>query len=73
MKKCNVFKVLGFALGACAACVGAIAIKKKYDAEKQRESEIEAEISAILEEKFAELEACEESEIEPENEQAEEA
>jgi hypothetical protein len=73
MKKCNVFKALGFALGACAAGAAALVIKKKLDEEKKKEAEIEAEISAILEEKFAELEACEESEIEPENEQSEEA
>ncbi len=65
MKKCNVFKALGFVVGACAAVATIGLIKKKLDEEKKKESEIEAEITAILEEKFAQIEA--------EEEQAEEA
>ncbi len=60
MKKNNIFKVLGFVVGACAAGAAALVIKKKLDEEKKKEAEIENEITAILEEKFAQIEAEEE-------------
>lgn len=56
MKKNNIFKVLGFIVGACAALAAVGAIKKKLDEEKQREAEIEAEITEIIEKKLAEQE-----------------
>ena len=58
MKNNSIFKALGFAIGACTAFVAFKAIKKRMDEEKQREAEIEAEITAILEQKFAENDAA---------------
>ena len=62
MKKNSIFKVLGFVAGACAAAAAVGIIKKKNDEEKQREAEIEAEITSIIEEKFAEMEPEESAE-----------
>lgn len=59
MKK---FGFLKFAIVAAGTYVAVNAIKQKIEEEKQREAEIEAEISAIMEQKFGETE--EESEAE---------
>ncbi len=57
-KKFNVIKLIAFLAGAVAAlaAVGAVlaVMKKKIDEQKKREAEIEAEITEIIERKFAE-------------------
>ncbi len=60
-KKANLIKIITFIAGAVAAlaAVGAVVmlLKKKTDSEKKREAEIEAEITEIIERKFAEAAA----------------
>ena len=65
MRKKGIWGALGFVAGACAGIAVVGAIKKKVDAERQREAEIEAQITSIIEQKFAEQEA-EENEAEEE-------
>ena len=49
MKK---FKIVKLALLAAGAYVAVDAIKKKIEEEKQREAEIEAKITSVIEQKF---------------------
>lgn len=59
--KIKVIKIISFIAGVIAALAAVYAvvmlIKKKNDAEKKKEEEIEAEIKEIIEKKFAETEA----------------
>ncbi|MBR3879664.1 MAG: hypothetical protein IKJ24_06065 [Clostridia bacterium] len=63
-KKLNAIKIIFIAAGAVAAIAAICALvamwKKKAEAEKQREAEIEEEIRTILEEKLSDLEAVSE-------------
>ena len=59
--KIKVIKIISFIAGVIATLAAVYAvlmlIKKKKDAEKKKEEEIEAEIKEIIEKKFAETEA----------------
>lgn len=59
-KKTNLLKLIFIVAGAVAAiaAIGAMIamLKKRAEAEKERETEIEEEIRAILEEKLADVE-----------------
>ena len=57
MKKIKITKLIGFAAGVYAAYTAISMIKQKIDEQKQREADIEAEITAIIERKFAEAES----------------
>ncbi len=57
-KKYNVIRIITLIAGAVAALAAVSAVlmllKKRNDSEKKREAEIEAEITEIIERKFAE-------------------
>ena len=59
--KIKVIKIISFIAGVIATLAAVYAvlmlIKKKKDAEKKKEEEIETEIKEIIEKKFAETEA----------------
>ena len=65
MKNKGLLGTLGFAVGACAGIAVVGAIKQKMDTKRQREAAIEAQLTSIFEQKFAELEA-EENAVEEE-------